>query len=312
MIEVEHLTKRYGSRTAVNDLSFSVADGEIVGFLGPNGAGKSTTMRILACFLPPSGGTVRVNGLDVVKDSLEVRRRVGYMPENVPLYPEMRVREYIGYRARLKGVTGRRLSARMDDVLSLCGLQDAAGRIIGQLSKGFRQRVGLADALVHEPQLLILDEPSIGLDPNQIRDFRQLIRGLAGRHTVLLSSHILPEVESICQRVLIINRGRIVASDSPDQLAGMMLGHSTVVVELRAPEPEARAALSALDGVIAVQSSPVGQWTRFTCECEADADPRAAVGDTAQRQGWPLRELSSRRRNLEDVFVAITNRQEAA
>jgi ABC-2 type transport system ATP-binding protein len=312
MIEVEHLTKRYGSRTAVDDLSFSVADGEIVGFLGPNGAGKSTTMRILACFLPPSGGRVCVDGLDVVRDSLEVRRRVGYMPESVPLYPEMRVREYIGYRARLKGVRGRRLGSRMDEVLALCGLQEAAGRIIGQLSKGFRQRVGLADALIHEPRLLILDEPSIGLDPNQIRDFRQLIRGLAHRHTVLLSSHILPEVETICQRVLIINRGRIVASDTPDQLAGMMLGHSSVVVELKAPEAEARAALSALNGVIAVQSTPVGHWVRFTCECGADADPREEVGELAHRHGWPVRELSTRRQNLEDVFVAMTTRQEAA
>ncbi len=296
----------------MDDLSFSVADGEIVGFLGPNGAGKSTTMRILACFLPPSGGRVCVDGLDVVRDSLEVRRRVGYMPESVPLYPEMRVREYIGYRARLKGVRGRRLGSRMDEVLALCGLQEAAGRIIGQLSKGFRQRVGLADALIHEPRLLILDEPSIGLDPNQIRDFRQLIRGLAHRHTVLLSSHILPEVETICQRVLIINRGRIVASDTPDQLAGMMLGHSSVVVELKAPEAEARAALSALNGVIAVQSTPVGHWVRFTCECGADADPREEVGELAHRHGWPVRELSTRRQNLEDVFVAMTTRQEAA
>ena len=296
----------------MDDLSFWVADGVIVGFLGPNGAGKSTTMRILACFLPPSGGRVCVDGLDVVRDSLEVRRRVGYMPESVPLYPEMRVREYIGYRARLKGVRGRRLGSRMDEVLALCGLQEAAGRIIGQLSKGFRQRVGLADALIHEPRLLILDEPSIGLDPNQIRDFRQLIRGLAHRHTVLLSSHILPEVETICQRVLIINRGRIVASDTPDQLAGMMLGHSSVVVELKAPEAEARAALSALNGVIAVQSTPVGHWVRFTCECGADADPREEVGELAHRHGWPVRELSTRRQNLEDVFVAMTTRQEAA
>lgn len=312
MIEVKHLTRRFAGVTAVDDLSFSVADGEIVGFLGPNGAGKSTTMRILACFLPPSGGRVCVDGLDVVRDSLEVRRRVGYMPESVPLYPEMRVREYIGYRARLKGVRGRRLGSRMDEVLALCGLQEAAGRIIGQLSKGFRQRVGLADALIHEPRLLILDEPSIGLDPNQIRDFRQLIRGLAHRHTVLLSSHILPEVETICQRVLIINRGRIVASDTPDQLAGMMLGHSSVVVELKAPEAEARAALSALNGVIAVQSTPVGHWVRFTCECGADADPREEVGELAHRHGWPVRELSTRRQNLEDVFVAMTTRQEAA
>ena len=199
---------------AVDDVSFEVARGEIVGFLGPNGAGKTTTMRILACYLPATGGAVNVAGYDVFRDSIEVRRRIGYLPENVPLYPEMRVDEYLNYRARLKGVPPKKRRKRVDEVKGLCGLKDVGRRIIGQLSKGFRQRVGLAESMVHDPDLLILDEPTIGLDPNQIRQVRELIKGLAPRHTILISTHILPEVEMTCQRVLIIHRGRIVASDT--------------------------------------------------------------------------------------------------
>src|SRR5271170_161113 len=218
MIEVTNLTKRYAGHTAVNDISFHVARGEIVGLLGPNGAGKSTTMRILSCFLPATSGTVRVGGLDVFSDSEEVRRRIGYMPENNPLHFEMRVREYLKFRARLKGLGWRRSRERVDTVMEQCGLTDVQKRIIGQLSKGYRQRVGLADALVHEPELIILDEPTIGLDPNQIRSVRQLIKDLGRRHTVLLSSHILPEVEMTCNRVLIMRAGRILAADTPENL----------------------------------------------------------------------------------------------
>src|SRR5450755_3108889 len=208
MIEVSNLTKRYAGRTAVSDISFSVARGEIVGLLGPNGAGKSTTMRILSSFLPATSGTVRVAGFDVFHDSEDVRRRIGYMPENNPLYPEMRVREYLKFRARLKGLGWRRSRERMDTVMEQCGLTDVSRRVIGQLSKGYRQRVGLADALVHEPELIILDEPTIGLDPNQIRLVRQLIKGLGGTHTVLISTHILPEAEMTCHRVLIMFDGK--------------------------------------------------------------------------------------------------------
>src|SRR5579862_4144094 len=202
MIEVENLTKRYAGHTAVSNLSFTVNRGEIVGLLGPNGAGKSTTMRVLSCYLPATSGTVRVAGLDVFHDSTEVRRRIGYMPENNPLHQEMRVKEYLKFRARLKGLGLRRSRQRVDVVLEQCGLTEVSRRIIGQLSKGFRQRVGLADALVHEPELLILDEPTIGLDPNQIRSVRQLIKSLAQAHTVLISTHILPEAEMTCHRVM--------------------------------------------------------------------------------------------------------------
>src|SRR5437870_396853 len=218
IIEVENLTKRYAGRPAVEDLTFSVGRGEIVGFLGPNGAGKSTTMRILACFMPATSGTARVAGFDVFTQADEVRRRIGYMPENNPLHLDMRVREYLKFRARLKGLGVGRSRTRVDLVMQQCGLTDVSRKIIGHLSKGYRQRVGLADALVHEPELIILDEPTIGLDPHQIRSVRQLIKNLARRHTVLLSSHILSEVEMTCSHVLVLHRGRMLASDSIEDL----------------------------------------------------------------------------------------------
>src|SRR5581483_8366050 len=218
MIEVENLTKRYAGHTAVSDISFTVGRGEIVGLLGPNGAGKSTTMRILSAYMPATSGTVRVAGRDVFTDSIEVRRRIGFMPENNPLHPDMRVREYLKFRARLKGLGRKRSNERVDVVMEQCGLTDVARKIIGQLSKGYRQRVGLADALVHEPELIILDEPTIGLDPHQIRSVRQLIKSLAGTHTVLISTHILPEAEMTCNRMLIMYKGKILAADTPENL----------------------------------------------------------------------------------------------
>ena len=224
MIEVTNLTKRYAGRTAVAGISFTVARGEIVGLLGPNGAGKSTTMRILSCFMPATSGTVRVAGFDVFHQSDEVRRRIGYMPENNPLYPEMRVREYLKFRARLKGLNWRRSRERVGTVMEQCGLTEVSRRIIGQLSKGYKQRVGLADALVHEPELIILDEPTIGLDPHQIRAVRQLIKSLVQRHTVLISTHILPEAEMTCNRMLIMYDGKILAADTPDNLQRLMAG----------------------------------------------------------------------------------------
>src|SRR5271169_6427598 len=235
MIEVSNLTKRYASCTAVSDISFTVARGEIVGLLGPNGAGKSTTMRILSSFMPATSGTVRVAGYDVFHQSEEVRRRIGFMPENNPLYPEMRVREYLKFRARLKGLGWRKSRERVDTVMDQCGLTDVQKRIIGQLSKGYRQRVGLADALVHEPELIILDEPTIGLDPNQIRSVRQLIKSLAGKHTVLISTHILPEAEMMCTRMLIMFDGKILAADTPENLQRLMAGRNQIIVELAAP-----------------------------------------------------------------------------
>src|SRR5271163_2598270 len=249
MIEVANLTKRYGGRTAVSDISFNVARGEIVGLLGPNGAGKSTTMRVLSCFMPATSGTVRVAGFDVFHQSDEVRRRIGYMPENNPLHPDMRVREYLKFRARLKGLGWRRSRERVDTVMEQCSLTDVTKRIIGQLSKGYRQRVGLADALVHEPELIILDEPTIGLDPNQIRSVRQLIKSLAQKHTVLISTHILPEVEMMCSRMLIMLGGKILAADTPENLQKLMAGNSQIIAEIDAPAEELRDVWSQMPGI---------------------------------------------------------------
>src|SRR4051812_42513592 len=235
MIEVTNLTKRYAGRTALSGISFSVGKGEIAGLLGPNGAGKSTTMRILSCFMPASSGTVRVAGLDVFQESDEVRRRIGYMPENNPLHFDMRVREYLNFRGRLKGLRRKALRQRVDRVLEQFNLTDVGRRIIGQLSKGFRQRVGMADALVHDPELLILDEPTIGLDPTQIRAVRQLIKGLASAHTVLISTHILPEAEMTCNRLVIMYEGKILAADTPENLQRLMAGNSQVIAEIAAP-----------------------------------------------------------------------------
>src|SRR6185436_11434622 len=235
MIEVANLTKRYAGVTALSNISFSVARGEIVGLLGPNGAGKSTTMRILACYLPASSGTVRIAGLDVYKYSEEVRRRIGYMPENNPLHTDLRVREYLKFRGRLKGLGFRTSRERADIVMEQCGLTDVSRRIIGHLSKGYRQRVGLADALIHEPELIILDEPTIGLDPNQIRSVRQLIKNLGRQHTVLISTHILPEVEMTCNRVLIMRHGEILAADTPDNLQKITNNGGQIIAEIAAP-----------------------------------------------------------------------------
>src|SRR5271163_5007007 len=234
MIEVSNLTKRYSGRTAVDDISFTVARGEIVGLLGPNGAGKSTTMRMLSGFMPGTSGTVRVAGFDVFHEAHEVRRRIGYMPENNPLYQEMRVREYLKFRARLKGLGWNRSRERVTTVIEQCGLTEVSRRVIGQLSKGYKQRVGLADALVHEPELIILDEPTIGLDPVQIRSVRQLIKELASSRTVLISSHILPEAEMMCSRMLIMLGGKILAADTPENLQRLMAGNSQIIAEIAA------------------------------------------------------------------------------
>ena len=311
MIEVSNLTKRYAGRTAVSDISFTVARGEIVGLLGPNGAGKSTTMRILACFLPATSGTARVAGYDVFHQSEEVRRRIGYMPENNPLYPEMRVREYLKFRARLKGLGWRHSRERVNTVMEQCGLTDVNRRIIGQLSKGFRQRVGLADALVHEPELIILDEPTIGLDPHQIRSVRQLIKNLAGHHTVLISTHILPEAEMTCNRMVFMYDGRVLAADTPDNLQRLMAGSSQIIAEIAAPTEELRAAWSQMPGIEHFDVSPVdGSFQRCTLTPRDGYDLRPAVYALAHERGWVLRELTRSRHSLEDIYVQITRPSE--
>jgi len=307
MIQVENLTKRYAGHAAVSDISFSVARGEIVGLLGPNGAGKSTTMRILSCFLPATSGTVRVGGMDVFSDSEEVRRRIGYMPENNPLHLDMRVAEYLRFRARLKGLGRRRCRERLGIVMEQCGLKDVSRKIIGQLSKGYRQRVGLADALIHEPELIILDEPTIGLDPRQIRSVRQLIKGLAEHHTVLLSSHILPEVEMTCSRVLILFEGRILAADTPENLQHLMSSNSQVVAEIAAPEAELQDCWAQMPEIEHFDIAPAeGEYLRCALTPRDGIDLRPHIFALARERGWFLRELTRSRHSLEDIYVQVT------
>jgi len=307
VIKVENLTKKYAGVTAINNITFEVDKGEIVGFLGPNGAGKSTTMRILSSFMPATSGRASIAGYDVFANSLEARTHLGYMPENVPLYTDMRVTEYLVYRAELKGVTGRRMKERVGDVKELCGLKEVENRIIGTLSKGYRQRVGLADALVHEPDLLILDEPTIGLDPNQIRQVRELIKNLGRHHTILLSTHILPEVEATCSRVIIINRGRIEASDTPDNLRRQLRGAGGIRLEANTGKDDGPAELRKIAGVKDVTLQEDGEWKRFLVRAEANADLREEVFRLAADRNWRVRELSQRGATLEDVFVEITH-----
>jgi ABC-2 type transport system ATP-binding protein len=307
MIKVKHLTKRYAGHTAIKDLSFEVGQGEIMGFLGPNGAGKSTTMRILASFMPPTSGSVTIAGYDIFRQSLQARAHLGYMPENVPLYNDMRVTEYLNYRAALKGVPHRRISERVGDVKELCGVKDVEKKLIGSLSKGYRQRVGLADALIAEPDLLILDEPTIGLDPNQIRQVRELIKNLGKQHTILLSTHILPEVEMTCTRVIIIHKGRIEACDTPENLLGQIRQAGGVIVEAKIGNDDGAEELKKIVGVRDVTVDREGDWNVFSLRVESGADVREEVFRLASARRWTLRELSQRRATLEDVFVEITH-----
>lgn len=307
MIKVEKLTKRYAGHTAIKDLSFEVGRGEIMGFLGPNGAGKSTTMRILASFLPPTSGRASIAGFDVFDQSLQARAHLGYMPENVPLYNDMRVSEYLDYRAALKGVPHRRVSERVGDVEELCGLRDVEKKMIGTLSKGYRQRVGLADALLHEPDLLILDEPTIGLDPNQIRQVRELIKNLGKQHTILLSTHILPEVEMTCSRVIIIHKGQIEACDTPDNLLGQIRQAGGVSVEAKTGADNGADELRQIGGVREVVSENGGEWKTFSLRVESGVDVREEIFRLAAARKWSLRELTQRRATLEDVFVELTH-----
>ena len=309
MIEVRDLTKRYPGRTAVDGISFTVGRGEVVGFLGPNGAGKSTTMRILSSFMPATSGTVRVAGFDVFHKPDEVRRRIGYMPENNPLHTDMRVREYLKFRARLKGLGFSRSRERVDRVIQQCGLGDVQKRIIGQLSKGYRQRVGLADALVHEPDLIILDEPTIGLDPHQIRAVRALIKDLGKRHTVLLSTHILSEVEMTCSRVLILNQGQILAADRVEDLESRFSQDGRVVAELAAKAEAVRDIFRDLPEVESFDvSAAAGDHVRLSLVPRSGADLRPLVFEMARQNGWAIRELTRARHSLEDIFIQLTRK----
>src|SRR6201997_1261845 len=307
MIKVEKLTKRYAGNTAIKDLTFEVGQGEIMGFLGPNGAGKTTTMRILASFLPPTSGRATIAGFDIFDQSLQARMHLGYMPENVPLYNDMRVNEYLNYRAALKAVPHRRVAERVGDVKELCGLKEVEKKVIGTLSKGYRQRVGLADALLHEPDLLILDEPTIGLDPNQIRQVRQLIKNLGKQHTILLSTHILPEVEMTCSRVIIIHKGRIEACDTPENLLGQIRQAGGVIVEAKVGNDNGANELKKISGVREVITDGEDDWKRFSLRVESGLDLREEIFKLAADRHWAVRELTQRRATLEDVFVELTH-----
>ena len=309
MIEVANLTKRFPTQVAVSDVSFSVQQGEIVGFLGPNGAGKTTAMRVLAGFLPPTAGTARIAGYDVVTRSLEARASLGYLPEFAALYPEMRVHEYLAYRARLEGVGGAEVKRRVGEAIESCLLAEVAHRKVENLSKGFRQRAALAGALVHRPPVLILDEPTVGLDPMQIIKIRETIRSLGRERAVLLSTHILPEVDAVCDRVLIIDRGRIVAEGTAAELRSRLAG-SPIVRASFAGRVDAREPLASLPGVIAVSEESDDDETRVRVECATDADPREQIFRTAVTRGWTLRELARERLSLEDVFVRLTRHED--
>ncbi len=310
MIKVENLTKRYAGQTAIRDLNFEVGKGEIMGFLGPNGAGKSTALRILSSFMPPTSGRATIAGYDIFEQSLQARAHLGYMPENVPLYNDMRVTEYLNYRGALKGITHRRMAERVGDVKELCGLKEVENKVIGALSKGYRQRVGLADALVHEPDLLILDEPTSGLDPNQIRQVRDLIRNLGKQHTILLSTHILPEVEMTCSRVIIINKGQIEACDTPENLLSHIRRAGDVTLEAKVGGDDGPIELRKIAGVRDVSVTEDNGWQQFSLRCESGADVREEVFRLARDRRWEVRELTARRATLEDVFVELTHSDE--
>lgn len=309
MITVEHLTKRYGDKTAVDDISFEVEEGEILGMLGPNGAGKTTTMRILTCFMPATSGSARVAGYDVFTDSLKVRQQIGYLPENVPLYPEMRVNEYLLFRAQLKRIPRPERRKRIEEGLERCGIKEVQNQIVGTLSKGYRQRVGLADTLVHDPKILILDEPTIGLDPNQIRQIRQLIKDLGERHTILLSTHILPEVEMICGRVIIINKGKLVANDTPVNLISKLKGGDIVSLEAKGPTESIKRALGALSGVAGVSGGKKGNVNHFLVEEEKGGDVREQIFNTFVQNHWVLLEMKKETKTLEEIFHQITTQE---
>jgi len=309
MIEANHLTKHYARHIAVRNISFSVERGEIVGFLGPNGAGKTTTLRMLTGYLPPTSGSARIAGFDIFRESVEARRRIGYMPENVPLYDDMRVREYLKFRAHLKGLDNASARRRVGAVLDTCGLQSVRRKMIKTLSKGFRQRVGLADALVHDPELLILDEPTNGLDPNQIRQIRELIRQLADSHTVLISTHILHEVEMTCNRVIIIDNGIIKATDTPANLTQQMRAAGRVEVELQADPQVVAPAISRLQHVKKAAFKHLDDgWAAFTVWVDSGTDARESIANLAAQHGWPLRSLCRQVATLEDVFVELTRK----
>ena len=313
MIEVQHLTKHYGPVTAVHDVSFKAERGEILGFLGPNGAGKTTTMRILTGYMPPTDGKALVAGYDVLEQPIEAKRRTGYLPETPPLYPDMTVADYLMFCARIKGVPRADRATRVKTTMERTRIADVAKRHCAKLSKGYRQRVGLAQALLHNPDVLILDEPTAGLDPKQIIETRKLIKELGGEHTVILSTHILPEVSQTCQRVVIINRGRVVAVDTPDNLTSRLQGAGTLYIEVDSMGADASAVLSAVPGVTGVSLSETrGAATGFEVATAPDRDVRRELASTVVGRGWGLLELRPTRMSLEEIFLSLTTEETEA
>jgi ABC-2 type transport system ATP-binding protein len=308
VIEVQHVTKRYGRVTAVDDVSFRVERGEILGFLGPNGAGKTTTMRILTGYMPATDGKALVAGFDVFTQPLDAKRRTGYLPETPPLYPDMTVREYLDFVAKLKAVPPAERKSRVSSVMERTHIADMAERHCSKLSKGYRQRVGLAQAIIHNPEVLILDEPTAGLDPKQIIETRQLIRSLAGDHTIVLSTHILPEVAQTCQRVVIINKGRVVAVDTPENLTARLKGAETMFVQIDAMGADASPALMNIPGVTRVHSSE-GAIGGYEVESKRGHDVRRELAKTVVNKGWGLLELRPMRMSLEEIFLQVTTEE---
>ena len=308
MIEVQDLTKTFGERTAVDHISFAVNKGEILGFLGPNGAGKTTTMRMLTSFMPATSGTARIAGFDVFDNSLEVRRHIGYLPENPPVYPDMTVESYLDFVARIKGVPSEKRAQRVTDALEKTNITDKRDELIKRLSRGYKQRVGLAQALVHDPDVIILDEPTVGLDPKQIIEVRHLIKNLAGSHTIVLSTHILPEVSMTCDRVVIINKGKIAAVDTPQNLTSQLKGGQRIRVEVQASEQPLREVLAQIPGAsrVQIEAAPLTGHVLATIEAAEGKDIRSAIAARIVEKGWPLFELKGVSLSLEDIFLELT------
>jgi len=308
LIEVQDLTKTFGERTAVDHISFAVNKGEILGFLGPNGAGKTTTMRMLTSFMPATSGTARIAGFDVFDNSLEVRRHIGYLPENPPVYPDMTIESYLDFVARIKGVPAEKRTQRVTDALEKTNITDKRDELIKRLSRGYKQRVGLAQALVHDPDVIILDEPTVGLDPKQIIEVRHLIKNLAGSHTIVLSTHILPEVSMTCDRVVIINKGKIAAVDTPQNLTSQLKGGQRIRVEVQASEQPLREVLAQIPGAsrVQIEAAPLAGHVLATIEAAEGKDIRSAIAARIVEKGWPLFELKGVSLSLEDIFLELT------
>jgi ABC-2 type transport system ATP-binding protein len=308
LIEVENLTKTYGDKTAVDHVSFTVNKGEILGFLGPNGAGKTTTMRILTGFMPATSGVARIAGFDVATNSMDVRRHIGYLPETPPIYPDMTIESYLDFVARIKNVPAADRAARVTDAMRKTNLDDRRTELIKRLSRGYKQRVGIAQALVHDPDVIVLDEPTVGLDPKQIIEVRNLIKGLAGSHTIILSTHILPEVSMTCDRVVIINKGKIAAVDTPQNLTSTLKSGQKIRLELQAPPDALRPALSQVPGVshVLVEALPGSDHSIVTIETAQGSDARSQVAAAIVRNGWALFELRGVSLSLEDIFLELT------